>query len=125
MCILRNVSQNRPVNTEYDVCDPALCVLEVVVLSGTQSLSSFFMEMGTEEGTRLTGSKSKARCSAKGGSIWASICHRCRAGCLRFGREKESAKSPLFSSARAAGDWLGGSAGTTSGSRTDAEIGCD
>lgn len=34
-------------------------------------------------------------------------------------------KARLFSSARAAGNWLGGSVGATSGSRTDAEIRCD
>lgn len=81
-------------NTEYDVCDPALRVLEVVGLVSLWVLFSW--RWAPAEGTRLTSSKSKACCSAKGGSIWTSRCHRRRAERLRFGSEKESAKSPAF-----------------------------
>lgn len=115
-------------NTEYDVCDPALYVLEVVGISLVRnSVSEFFFHEDEHQRKAQGWQVASQRLAAppRKGAYGPPSVTGAGLDALCLGGRRKVLKARLFSSAQAAGNWLGGSVGTTSGSRTDAEIRCD
>lgn len=112
-------------NTTYDQTP---CVLDVVGISLARNPESeFAFHKGGHQRKAQVWQVANQRLAAppREGAYGPPYVTGARLDTFSLGGRRKVLKAQLFSRAQAAGNWLGGSVGTTSGSWTDVEIRCD